>query len=1229
MLIRVGSGASGIKEYLEKGQKKDRFFSRDELDERVILAGNLEQTNAIIESIPDDKDSRYFHYTLAFKEHYIEPEILEEISLEFEQFIKTAYGDDELNFYAEAHLPKIRSYEDVDGNKVERMPHIHVVIPKVNLADGKTYDPLVRSQIKYLDAFQECVNAKYGLASPKDNLRVEFNSSSEIISRYKGDIFNGHNKEDKTKILNFILANKSNSQTDLFMQLESAGYVVKMRNGAKPEQSYINITLPGANKGVNLKDSVFRNEFLKLNETDKLAFLKIDKSTSYEVANVPTLASNKAQHNLKEWKDYKALEARYLPDSNVKERQEYKQFTYENKVIFLQEKHQQTITKLNLLGAEENGSGTINQREYDNVIRKIGRDADNLESNLSRVAITNPERARTKLRELSAGSNTGEYRANIELGNADSTTPKQSRTEQVKEETNREIAATKHEYSIKELNKLIKADALLELAEKTHGINRELYFISVDTAGGERIKCGNRNLNMVDFVTKELNLSFKEALPYLSNVYNMQNTLEREKPLLRNKKYLHDEYKEWFINYKSERTNAMKETQHLYSTSRHNITHKSNEKIKQIKADKSLSKTRKSFEINLAKSQKVIDLDALQKSRTAQTKEIKAKFNTDMQSAYRTFLVEKATKGDDEALEELRRLRIKFDAGTKNILSCVERYQEFRLNISHEIDRNGIINYKLDDKVIFRDEGKRLDVVNSQPDNLKLSLELAMAKFGNQLTLDGDENFRKKVVETALKNNFNIEFVDDFSKNYHQQLKHGLQNGTMQIQQLNDKFIANSPSRCQYQSTRKVEIMNDDGKTKSVNLHTVRNLKTNETTEITNNSLDYLASNKTLSAGQILDTKLADGNMKFSQTKEHKLRNEIKQEILSQRLSEFNTEIKIKHNLDQPLTTRGVFIKLDKTKFGKEFALIKTDTGFIRLDKPEMLNEIKQQNLQPRSLVVLSVVREQSVEKTRDLSKLKLIKADNFVNFNDLQLIADLQVPAAKNRKLVKECMGEISDIRTFKTPDKETLYRTTVKTYDGDLKVFYLKDKQNIEIGKFCYIRQLSNNQIDIVDLTDSKKQQLDYAKQKLEYDNVDSVEFAKLNKIGLRNLRGNDVFFAEYQTVENNKPQIITKYGDSIKEQIYHSELKTGDVIALVKLTEKEMYYEQKQVIELSQLDLNIDAEIDTKLAKLHNLESEYKIENNNANLENNHESNSLDTERKDLESDKQDNSNEIELD
>ena len=54
MLIRVRGYTGGIKEYLEDGQKKGREMERDEMDERVILAGDLELTNEIIESIDTD-----------------------------------------------------------------------------------------------------------------------------------------------------------------------------------------------------------------------------------------------------------------------------------------------------------------------------------------------------------------------------------------------------------------------------------------------------------------------------------------------------------------------------------------------------------------------------------------------------------------------------------------------------------------------------------------------------------------------------------------------------------------------------------------------------------------------------------------------------------------------------------------------------------------------------------------------------------------------------------------------------------------------------------------------------------------------------------------------------------------------------------------------------------------------------------------------------------------------
>ena len=47
MLIRIRGYHDGIKEYLEKGQKKDREFNRDEMDERVVLAISLYRSPSV------------------------------------------------------------------------------------------------------------------------------------------------------------------------------------------------------------------------------------------------------------------------------------------------------------------------------------------------------------------------------------------------------------------------------------------------------------------------------------------------------------------------------------------------------------------------------------------------------------------------------------------------------------------------------------------------------------------------------------------------------------------------------------------------------------------------------------------------------------------------------------------------------------------------------------------------------------------------------------------------------------------------------------------------------------------------------------------------------------------------------------------------------------------------------------------------------------------------------
>ena len=94
MLIRIRGYHDGIKEYLEKGQKKDREFNRDEMDERVILAGDLDLTNEIIQSIETESE-RYLNITLSFKEDEVSRDVLEQVVRDFEAFAMSAFRRDE------------------------------------------------------------------------------------------------------------------------------------------------------------------------------------------------------------------------------------------------------------------------------------------------------------------------------------------------------------------------------------------------------------------------------------------------------------------------------------------------------------------------------------------------------------------------------------------------------------------------------------------------------------------------------------------------------------------------------------------------------------------------------------------------------------------------------------------------------------------------------------------------------------------------------------------------------------------------------------------------------------------------------------------------------------------------------------------------------------------------------------------------------------------------------
>lgn len=308
MLIRCSGYNSGVQEYLEEGIKNGRDFTRDELDDRVILDGDLDVTRMVYESIPDNGQERYLTFTLSFKEDEVSNETLHGVTQDFKEFLMTAYSDGEFNFYAEAHVPKIQAIEDKrTGEMIDRKPHIHIVVPRKNLLSGNEMNPVGKyeSNERYFEAFQEQLNQKYNLQSPRDNIRVNPLSAADILSRYKGDDFLPKNRAFKEDLVRAVIDKNIRSTADFYDLVGSHGEI-KVRNKGK-DNEYIAVKLDGDAKFTNLKETIFSKSFIENRSLSK-----------------PPLDKRIIDTRLEEWQT-RARELKYISKAGEKLRHKYKQ----------------------------------------------------------------------------------------------------------------------------------------------------------------------------------------------------------------------------------------------------------------------------------------------------------------------------------------------------------------------------------------------------------------------------------------------------------------------------------------------------------------------------------------------------------------------------------------------------------------------------------------------------------------------------------------------------------------------------------------------------------------------------------------------------------------------------------------------------------------------------------------------------------------------------------------
>ncbi|WP_027160377.1 LPD7 domain-containing protein [Methylobacter luteus] len=767
MLVRITGGSSGIKDYLENGQKQGREYTRDELDERVILDGDLSLTDSIINNI-DTHGERYLHITLAFKEDEISRETLEAITQDFKTFTFSAFNEDEYSFYAEAHLAKIKNYTHAKtGEFVERKPHIHIVIPKYNLLSGESLNPfgLVKNQVKYLEAIQETINDKYGLASPKDNKRALFTDDSELLSRYKGDFFKGSHKELKNELLAEML-NRKVARYDDFKHMLSERGEVKTRNPGK-DNEYLWVN------GVNLRDPAFKRDFIELSHHQKLQRLAMD--SHYITSGGPREPAEKYQKALQEWHDTRAKEIKYVYLGKRREFDEYAQAAPDKKRVLLSEREQRFYETHN----PEKFSGYSRADSIRDNLRTASRYLETASRNLEFIKPTARDYGQAR-RNVTDRRNRGIGGAAIERANRETAIEsdrgvkaarKTSVTGQLRHDKKATTEQQRGNQEFAEIKRSLDAKRLLDRLSHSHGVNPEKYEISRGQDGGDRIKAGTRNLNVSDFLTKELNLDYRTAGQILRAAYREQTGRE---PALNPKQparaALWQAYQRgWKAKDQERKAEAQAKRENQLSR-RQGIKQDTERKLAAIRANRGLSPAERKAATSLVKMQKVQAETALrEQARIEREKQAEARAD-EYKNGYKNWLAEQAQGGNEAALAELRRQQDRqpqapepderaINAGEQPPTGDQEPIHR-QSDIRYRVSLNGDVTYSRAGRDLLTDQGKTLKVHETDSNTLETGLRLAQAKFGRVLEVQGSDEFKRQTALVAVAAGLNVEFTD-------------------------------------------------------------------------------------------------------------------------------------------------------------------------------------------------------------------------------------------------------------------------------------------------------------------------------------------------------------------------------------------------------------------------------------------------------------------------------------
>ena len=255
MIVKISKGEKGVADYLKTGKKRDSKLTRDEKDDRLPLAGNLDliEMSERHQSKKKNKKYNYYHISLSFTSEewnkLYESGNIDDLIMDFLKLTFPNHDIDELLFYAEAHLPIIKEEPYIprpegalenrvlnkkhkNGEPLKREPHIHLIVSFENMkfthsvkTGGVIYTKgaakqqvkaiMAKSAEKFKRVVNDILSNKYGLNNieplgmGEDQLEKQYESFKSAAQKVR----KGKEKDTQMKIeTDVVIEPKANTK---------------------------------------------------------------------------------------------------------------------------------------------------------------------------------------------------------------------------------------------------------------------------------------------------------------------------------------------------------------------------------------------------------------------------------------------------------------------------------------------------------------------------------------------------------------------------------------------------------------------------------------------------------------------------------------------------------------------------------------------------------------------------------------------------------------------------------------------------------------------------------------------------------------------------------------------------------------------------------------------------------------------------------------------------------